>query len=224
LKSFFGDTNPDLEHFIQLPIGYALGDEPSHDGGYDYFLDFGTHLGEGMEKIRGLEHFKDDIEIHGFEANPHVFQKIEFQPNVNYYNIAVTESNGFFQVNYELDNDGGATMIDLNNWNPEEVYQWKKDERFQKYGHSLTPSLSISNILEWLIPEKKEKSILAKFDIEGCEYAVFEELRKTDNFKWFSKIYVEFHLPFFKDVAPHTSDFEWLSYFESIGLATVLWD
>jgi len=141
LKSFFGDTNPDLEHFIQLPIGYVLGDEPSHDGGYDYFLDFGTHLGEGMEKIRGLEHFKDDIEIHGFEANPHVFQKIEFQPNVNYYNIAVTESNGFFQVNYELDNDGGATMIDLNNWNPAEVYQWKKDERFQKIRAQPNPLL-----------------------------------------------------------------------------------
>ena len=224
LKSFFGDTDPDRVPHLQLPMGYALVDEPSHDGGYDYFLDFGTHLGEGMKKIRGLEHFKDDIEIHGFEANPHVFQKIEFQGNVNYYNIAVTDTNGFFQINYELDNDGGATMIDLDHWNPEMVYQWKKDERYQKYGQTITPSLSILNIIEWLLPNKKEKSIIAKFDIEGCEYAVFEALRKTDNFKWFSKIYVEFHGSLFKDVTPTASDMEWLSYFESIGLTTVLWD
>ena len=217
-------TDPDRVPFLYTSAGYASPDEPSHNGDYDYFLDFGIHLGEGMKKICGLEHFKDDIEIHGCEANPHVFQKIKFQDNVNYYNIAVTDANGFFQINYELDNDGGATLINLDNWNPEKVYQWKKDERYQKYGQAVTPSMSIVNILEWLLPNKKEKSILAKFDIEGTEYAVFEELRKTDNFKWFSKIYVEFHWSLFEGVKPKTSDMEWLSYFENIGLTTVLWD
>ena len=226
LQSYFDlrfPADPDREPRLELLIGHAGVDKPSSNGGYDYYLDFGTHLGEGMEKICGLEHFKDDIEIHGFEANPHVFQKIEFQDDVNYYNIAVTDANGFFEVNYEL-NNGGATMINLANWNPEKVYQWKKDERYQKYGQAITPSMSIANILEWLLPNKKEKSILAKFDIEGAEYGVFEELRKTDNFKWFSKIYVEFHWSLFEGVKPKTSDMEWLSYFESIGLTTVLWD
>ena len=227
LESFFdpsASADPNMIPHLKTPIGYVSADKPSHSANYDYFLDFGTHLGEGMKRICDLEHFQGDIEIHGFEANPHVFQKIKFQDNVNYYNIAITNTNGFFKVNYELDNDGGATMIDLNHWNPEKLYGWKKEERHKKYGHSLTPSLSVLNILEWLLPDKKEKSIIAKFDIEGSEYAVFDQLRKTDNFKWFSKIYVEFHSTILKDAQPAISDFEWLSYFENIGLDTVLWD
>ena len=225
------DTKPPLR-FIKglkkealiLPIGSVSQDQPSQSNDYDYFLDFGTHLGEGMEKICERENLKDDIEIHSFEANPHIFQKIEFKDNIQYYNIAVTDVNGFFELNYEADNDGGATLINLDNWNPEELYQWKKEERYQKYKHVTVPSLSISNILDWLIPDKKEKSILAKFDIEGAEYGVFEQLRATDNFKWFSKIYVEFHMHLFEEIQPSTDDMDWVNYFESIGLDTVLWD
>lgn len=228
LKSCYKDPpyqpGDDKVEVLSLLIGDVCQDQPSQNNNCDYFLDFGTHLGEGMEKIRELENLKDDIETHCFEANPHIFQKIEFKDNVQYYNIAVSDVDGFFELNYEADNDGGATLINLDNWNPEEVYQWKKQERYQKYKHVTVPSLSISNILDWLIPDKKEKSILAKFDIEGAEYGVFEQLRATDNFKWFSKIYVEFHMQLFEGITPSTDDTDWLNYFESIGLTTVLWD
>jgi len=226
--SYFGDPertqrNNKIEA-LDLPIGLAGQDHPSQNNNYDYFLDFGTHLGEGMEKICKIESLKDDIDIHCFEANPYIFQKIKFKDNVQYYNIAVTDVDGFFDLNYEADNDGGATLINLDNWNPEGLYQWKKEERYQKYKHVTVPSLSISNILDWLIPDKKEKSILAKFDIEGAEYGVFEQLRATDNFKWFSKIYVEFHMQLLDGLKPTTDDMDWLNYFESTGLHTVLWD
>ena len=209
---------------MNLPIGFAVQDKPSQNNNYDYFLDFGSHLGQGLEKICEAENLKDDIQIHCFEANPHIFQKIEFKDNVQYYNIAVSDINGFFDLNYETHNNGGATLISLDHWNPEKVYQWKEQERYQKYKQATVPSLSISNILDWLIPDKKEKSILAKFDIEGAEYGVFEQLRSTDNFKWFSKIYVEFHLHLLKDIRPLMHDMDWLNYFESIGLDAVIWD
>jgi len=228
LKSYHKDPACDLwdekAEALNLPIGLAKQDQPSKNNNYDYFLDFGTHLGEGMEKICERENLKDDIEIHCFEANPYVFQKIKFKDDVQYYNIAVTDVNGFFDLNYEADNDGGATLINLDHWNPEELYQWKEGERYQKYKHVTVPSFSISSILDGLIPEKKEKSILAKFDIEGAEYGVFEQLWATDNFKWFSKIYVEFHMQLFEGIKPSSDDMDWLNYFESIGLRTVLWD
>ena len=63
-----------------------------------YFLDFGTNLGQGLEAICNIEGFNEDVEIHSFEANPFIFQKIQFKPNVNYYNIAVSEFNGFFEL------------------------------------------------------------------------------------------------------------------------------
>jgi len=228
LKSYHGDPEcpqwDDKVEALRLPIGLVGQDQPSQNNNYDYFLDFGTHLGEGMEIVCERENFKDDINIHCFEANPHIFQKIKFKDNAQYYNIAVTDVDGFFELNYEADNEGGATLINLDNWNPEELYQWKKQERYQKYKQVTVPSLSISNILDWLIPDKKEKSILAKFDIEGAEYGVFEQLRATDNFKWFSKIYVEFHMQLFEGITPSTDDIDWLNYFESTGLHTVLWD
>jgi hypothetical protein len=83
--------------------------------------------------------------------------------------------------------------LDLSEWNTEAVYNWKEGERFLKNKSTQVFCLSIVDLLELLLPDKTEKSIIAKFDIEGSEYPIFEMLEKTDNFKWFSKLYVEFH-------------------------------
>ena len=78
-------------------------------------------------------------------------------------------------------------------------------------------------LLDQLLPDREQKSILAKFDVEGMEYDIFDQLRQTDNFKWFSKIYVEFHEGNLNLIHPLTQGVEWLDYFESIGLDVVLW-
>ena len=51
LQSYDGDPAcqrwDNKKEAMSLPIGFALQDEPSQNNNYDYFLDFGTHLGEG---------------------------------------------------------------------------------------------------------------------------------------------------------------------------------
>lgn len=207
-----------------------------------YFLDFGTNLGQGLEAISDIEKFDKDVEVHSFEANPFIFQKINFKPNVNYYNIAVSEFNGFFELN--IDGAGGSTLLPLDLWNPEQTYGWKEGERHNRYTNIKVPSMSISNILETLLPEKEEKSIIAKFDVEGAEYGIFQELKDTDNFKWFSKIYVEFH----DRIIGHTAQYvavvarrhkgnitrarvpfskisiEWMNHFDNTGIEAIIWD
>lgn len=208
-----------------------------------YFLDFGTNLGQGLEAISDIEKFDKDVEVHSFEANPFIFQKINFKPNVNYYNIAVSEFNGFFELN--IDGVGGSTLLPLDLWNPEQTYGWKEGERHNRYTNIKVPSMSISNILETLLPEKEEKSIIAKFDVEGAEYGIFQELKDTDNFKWFSKIYVEFHDLIIGYPTQHQMEvsrrfddrdigrgevpfsvmsLRWMHHFHNTGIEAIIWD
>ena len=209
---------------------------------HKYFLDFGTNLGQGLEAISDIEGFSEDVEIHSFEANPFIFQKIQFKPKVNYYNIAVSEFNGFLNLN--MDGIGGATLVPLEIWNPEETYGWEEGERHNRYTNIKVPSMSISHILETLLPNKEEKSIIAKFDVEGAEYGIFKELKDTDNFKWFSKIYVEFHDAiigqkyagraecFWKSkgkivrgmVPFGATSLWWMNYFYNMGIEVIVWD
>jgi len=214
------EAQPVLDH-----LGIINQDEASPHDSFKYFLDFGTHLGEGMQKILDHEKFQQGVEVHSFEANPYVFKQIERNEGINYYNIAVSELTGFFTLNYEIEEKGGATLFPLDTWNPETLYSWKKNERFEKYKQVMVPCMSILTILDSLLPEdKKEKSIIAKFDIEGAEYGILEALKETDNFKWFDKIYIEFHQHLFQNQLPKTTDIAWLKYFEEIGLTTVLWE
>lgn len=105
--------------------------------------------------------------------------------------------------------------------------------------------MSISNILETLLPEKEEKSIIAKFDVEGAEYGIFQELKDTDNFKWFSKIYVEFHDLIIGYPTQHQMEvsrrfddrdigrgevpfsvmsLRWMHHFHNTGIEAIIWD
>jgi FkbM family methyltransferase len=217
-----------LSNHPKLKDKYIKRDDPSRTGPFKHFLDFGTHLGEGLEEIRSVEKLDREVEIHSFEANPYTFQNIEFQNGVDYYNIAVSALDGFFNFNCEMQDDGkpqggGSSLLDLTNWNNERVYKWKPNERFDRYKSVKVASMSITSLLDQLLPDREQKSILAKFDVEGMEYDIFDQLRQTDNFKWFSKIYVEFHEGNLNLIHPLTQGVEWLDYFESIGLDVVLW-
>jgi len=204
-------------------------DDPSHSGPFKYFLDFGTHFGEGLKQIRAHEKLNEEVEIYSFEANPYTFQQIQFEDDVEYYNIAVSAQDGFFNFNCEKEDDGrpqggGSSLVSPTHWNNEKTYSWKTNERFDRYKSANVLSMSIISLLDQLLPNREQKSILAKFDVEGVEFDIFEQLRKTDNFKWFSKIYVEFHQQNMHKAHPLTGDFEWLEYFEDISLHTVLWE
>jgi FkbM family methyltransferase len=163
-----------------------------------YFLDFGTQHGCGLKAISTLENFDQSVEIHSFEANPNTFKSLQCDERVHYHNIGISAKTGFCNFNCEEEREGqftggGSSLLDLSEWNTETVYHWKEGDRFLKNKSTQVFCLSIVDLLELLLPNRTEKSIIAKFDVEGSEYSIFEMLEKTDNFKWFSKLYVEFH-------------------------------
>ena len=188
-----------------------------------YFLDFGTNFGQGLDTISRIENFSKDIEIHSFEANPFVFQKINFKSNVNYYNLAVSDFNGFSEFNVDgTEGSGGSTLLKLENFNVEPVYGWKEGERYDWYKTIKVYSMCISDIMQKLLPNKKERSVIAKFDVEGSEYKIFKKLQETDNLKWFSKIYVEFHDRCMVKNQEKGANY-WIRHFHQNNIKTILW-
>jgi len=211
-----------------------------------YFLDFGTQHGSGLYRICALENFDQNVEIHSFEANPYTFKadvwkkaidkrpdlkdtKAHCEKMVHYYNIGVSGDTGFYHFNCEEDQEGGFTgsgssLLDLSCWNTEKNYNWKEGERFSKNKSAQVFCLSIIDLLALLLPDKTEKSIIAKFDIEGAEYSVFEALEATDNFKWFSKLYVEFHDTCITTIDLPKKSRYWIESFKAQGIEFVPWD
>ena len=192
-----------------------------------YFLDFGTQYGSGLKAIRSLEKFDQNVEIHSFEANPNTFKSLLCDERVHYHNIGISSSTGFYNFNCEEESEGqftggGSSLLDLSEWNTEGVYKWKEGERFSKNQSTKIFCLSIVDLLDLLLPDKTEKSIVAKFDIEGSEYSIFEMLEETDNFKWFSKLYVEFHDHCIQKNLPKDSHY-WSASFAAQGIEFVPW-
>ncbi len=192
-----------------------------------YFLDFGTQHGSGLKAISSLENFDKSIQIHSFEANPNTFKSLQCDERVHYHNIGISSKTGFYNFNCEEESEGkftggGSSLLDLSEWNTEAVYNWKEGERFLKNKSTQVFCLSIVDLLELLLPDKTEKSIIAKFDIEGSEYPIFEMLEKTDNFKWFSKLYVEFHDNCIQKDLVKNSHY-WSASFAAQGIGFVPW-
>ncbi len=200
---------------------------------YKYFLDFGTQHGHGLDQITKLENLdlpdrrQEQTKICSFEPNPHTFQKIKFKQGVQYYNMGIADKTGFYDFNCEEEmagvfTGGGSSLLDLSIWDLSCVYTWSSAERFSKYKKSNVFCLSICDLLDTLTPDKNEKSILAKFDIEGTEYSIFEQLEKTDNFKWFQKIYVEFHDDAITTTL-HKDKHYWIRRFPELDIEYVEW-
>jgi FkbM family methyltransferase len=191
-----------------------------------YLLDFGTHFGEGLDRILRLEKCQHDMEVHSFEANPYTFKKNTFKPDVNYYNLGISDKTGFYYFNCAKENEGeptggGSTLMDLSVWDDKDIY---KKGVTHTYKEVQVFCLSAVDLLDRLLPNKTEKSIVAKFDIEGAEYPIFNLLLETDNLKWFSKIYVEFHEYCFKEGVPFQGESGfWMDIFKSNGIEGVVW-
>lgn len=186
------------------------------------FLDCGTQLGQGLKNISKLENIKTDWDVYSFEANPITFLKIERNNHVRYFNVAVSDSYGFSTFNCEeWDADhgftgGGSTLIDLNNWNTERVYGVKPN-----YVQTLVPTIDLIDFIKKLNPE--EKSIVLKLDIEGCEYRVLKKIQENNFFKFFKKIYIEFHDHLLTTQETNNNSQYWIQYCYDNNIEIITW-
>lgn len=170
------------------------------------FLDCGTHLGQGLEKITRARQIDNSWEIYTWEANPYTYEKFirsKKFPNLRIasFNKAINSENGSVVLNIEhattkhssqVTNTGqGTTILNDENWRP----------NVRKRG-SLNEQLTVESIdiSEWIRNNcNKNDFIILKLDIEGAEYNVLEKLIETRIISYINEIFVEWHGHFLKN-------------------------
>ena len=67
----------------------------------------------------------------------------------------------------------------------------------------------------------EDNTIILKLDIEGEEYAILEDMKKSNSFRKIKKLYVEFHEN--TRLSNYDNDQTWIEYFQKINLSFTRW-
>lgn len=171
-----------------------------------FFIDCGTHFGEGLNYFIQHLQINNDWEIHSFEANPKTFESFPDRSRydnlkITFHNLAVSDSDGYVIFNRETPKNypeefmmgGGSSFMPLDEWNPWGTFK-------ESYNDSIeVRSLDFPKFIESLSPG----DIYCKMDIEGAEFQVLEKMISDGSIKRIKKIWIEFHDNFFSNPIPY---------------------
>jgi FkbM family methyltransferase len=167
------------------------------------FIDCGTHMFQGFEKHRLNLNIDNKWVIHGFEANPYVYEAakdlrknyISEGLNFNHHNLAVGTKTKSSTVNCAWAGYlGGFLHVGSNTLKNPPAVDTVFGENFdyvEKRIHEINFSDFVKNICD-----DEDYSIL-KMDIEGSEFEVLDHMILTGAIKLFKEVYIEFHQRFF---------------------------
>ena len=174
----------------------------------NYFLDCGTHFGQGITQISSIYNMDSFWKIYTFEANPTTFKIF----NENQYNeiklrypllesmwCAISNKTGEMQMNIEIPpNEGetgqGSSIINKTLWNPQNGTLTFADS---------TVTVPTINFSEWIlnnIHKNPGDTVIVKLDIEGSEYSVLEQMLEDGSINLIDELLVEFHHHFFTNI------------------------
>lgn len=160
-----------------------------------FFLDCGTHLGQGLTEIGQRIGIDSHWQVHSWEANPYTFNALDhsnYSKNYHFYNQAVTTHNNSITLNIETidsnDFGQGSSIINLDQWaNPMHKGQFIKTTE--------VPGVDIS---QWILTQCTPNDyVVIKFDIEGAEYDVLDKMIKDGSLDLVDQIFIEWHARFF---------------------------
>jgi len=166
---------------------------------FNYFLDCGSHHGEGLQEFLDKGIINETFKVACFEPNPLSFQTLSENRKLldrfnktDLINKAVWDSNSVMRFRMEhyaplsSKYDGtGSTLLPEDLWHPgvgvydRDVYVETID--FDEFLQNLHSSCAYT------------PNIVVKMDIEGAEFTVLEKLIKTGSIRKVSKLFVEFH-------------------------------
>lgn len=173
------------------------------------YLDCGTNLCQGLEKIQSFHSMDNDWEIYSFEANPITFNSVKHDkfPNVKFINKAVWTENTEKYLSIEKwpstvsEQNGSNNLVEKNLSD-----QWIgggsniMGDNFI-FIHSQESSIKRNeikvnciNLCEFIINNfKKEDYIVIKLDVEGAEYPILEKMINENIIDFVDVFYIEFH-------------------------------
>lgn len=202
------------------------------------FIDCGTNEKQGLSQIASMNR---DIEVvYSFEANTIVYDRIDKTDNVNYYNVAVSDENGFCEFYIERDITkgdmfvgGGSRMQDPKIgvtpcFTDESHFEPISGGRITNnvdefiddmYIKTIVPTIRLVDFINYLNPE--DHSIILKLDVEGAEYAILEDMKQSNTFSKIRKLYIEFHE--WARTPEYQSNVEWINYFKENNIEYNWW-
>jgi FkbM family methyltransferase len=170
----------------------------------NYFIDCGTHFGQGLKQISSLFGMDSKWKIFTFEANP-VTHKIFIDqhyssikakfPLLESINAAVSHHDGEIDLNIEIppgegETGQGTSIISLDEWKPQGGKLVFREQPvrircvdFKKFIHDLNLS--------------ENDKLIVKLDVEGAEYDILESLISDETIQKVSEILIEFHHHYF---------------------------
>jgi len=170
-----------------------------------YFLDGGTHFGQGLRNIIRKEKIDHTWSIHSWEANPNTYKEYNGgshwpHAKINFYNQALSTQNGEIELLVQSVKEKGRDFISATGQGStthplgefrENVHQGKFTEKLK------VPSI---DFVQWIEKNTTGKDyVIIKLDIEGNEYSILEKLVKSKCTKQISKMYIEWHGHFMAD-------------------------
>jgi FkbM family methyltransferase len=198
------------------------------------FIDCGTNLKQGLIEILG---FHSDIEeVYSFEANTAVYDFIDKTDGIHYFNVAVSDETGFTEFHIEKDpntlnkdyfglssriqspeiKDGAFNFpFDVDGVTYTNVEDYVRDY----YKKIIVPKVRLVNFIDYLNVDGCD--IILKLDVEGEEYTILEDMKKSGSFKKIKKLYVEFHE--YSRSSQYDTAETWIQYFKEIGLDFTHW-
>jgi FkbM family methyltransferase len=150
------------------------------------FLDCGSHSGESVNKFRSIKLDSSEYEIHMFEPNPILFDKINNNSNYNNCiknNVCVSNKNGKFKL-------WGCTKNILSVGSTLE----RSKANFDNISNDDFIECDTIDLIEY-IKNKFDKNdyIILKLDVEGSEYDILEKMLDTNVIDYINELHCEFH-------------------------------
>jgi FkbM family methyltransferase len=171
------------------------------------FLDCGTHMFQGLSQFIEKINIDTTWEIHCFESNPIVYKKSQdikekFEKNgfnINHYNLAVSDTNGFVKVNCAYSFEGDYVHLGSNILKSPPIMDIKYNDTFKYKDDDIqVQAIKFSDKLKTICSE--EDMVILKLDIEGSEFAVLDDIIESETYKLLDEIYIEFHERFFENI------------------------
>jgi len=202
------------------------------------FLDCGTHMFQGLSQFIEKINIDTTWEIHCFESNPIVYKKSQdirekFEKNgfnINHYNLAVSDTNGFVKVNCAYSFEGDYVHLGSNILKSPPTMDIKYDDTFKYKDEDIqVQAIKFSDKLKDICSE--EDMVILKLDIEGSEFSVLDDIIESETYKLLDEIYIEFHERFFENIALYQDKIRgYREFFKNKGIKVkddgegVVWD
>lgn len=149
-------------------------------------LDCGSHYGESIDKFKTILPDYNEYEVHMFEPNPYLFEKINTNKNYdkcNKHNVAVSNVDSimqFFGCQYTKDSVG-ATLLQ-----EKRIVDRLRPDDFV--------DVSVIDLSSFISKNFKiDDHIILKLDVEGSEYDILEKLFKDGTIRYINRFCCEFH-------------------------------